>query len=87
MEVLINDYLIVEASIPSNMFVIKGHCETKPMTDFLPNILNQLGPESLERLRKYAESIGVTPNSGVVDDDDDDDVPELVENFEDAANK
>ena len=63
----------------------------KQLTELLPNILNQLGPEGLERLRKYAESLGVPGvsqnNAAAAADDDDDEVPELVENFEEAANK
>lgn len=63
------------------------------MTDLLPQILNQLGPESMDRLRKYAESMNPGGQNQVVEeddeeeDDDDDDVPDLVENFEEAASK
>jgi len=75
----------VQAAVASNTFVASGHVEVKQMTDLLPNILSQLGPESLERLKKYAESIGM--NSNVTEIDEDDEVPDLVENFEEAANK
>ena len=61
------------------------------MTDLLPNIIQQLGPESMDRLRRYAESLGVPGAAGQAgvsaEDDDDDEVPELVENFEETANK
>jgi nascent polypeptide-associated complex subunit beta len=55
----------------------------------LPGILNQLGPESMDRLRKYAESLGVGAGQSAAEEeeDDEDDVPDLVENFEDAAAK
>ena len=60
----------------------------------LPGILNQLGPESMERLRQYAEAINAgqpqqhdTIEEGNEEEDDDDEVPDLVENFEEAAAK
>lgn len=63
------------------------------VTEMLPGILNQLGPESMDRLRKYAETMGAgqSNQSATIEeeeeDDDDDEVPDLVENFEDAAAK
>lgn len=81
----------IQAQVQSNTFVVSGHAETKQLTDLLPGILNQIGPESMERLRKYAESIGMTGAGGAggaeEEEEDDDEVPELVENFEEAANK
>jgi hypothetical protein len=40
----------------------------------------------MDRLRKYAESLGVS-GMGAAEEEDDDEVPELVENFEEAAAK
>lgn len=78
----------VQGSVPSNTFVISGAAESKQLTELLPGILNQLGPESMDRLRKYAESLGVTgAGAGAAEEEDDDEVPELVENFEEAAAK
>ena len=61
----------------------------KELTELVPGILNQLGPDSLASLRKLAESYQSIqqgqqkpPNAGADDDDDDDDVPDLVENFD-----
>lgn len=60
----------------------------KELTELVPGILNQLGPDSLASLRKLAESYQAIqqnqkrPSAG---DEDDDDVPDLVENF-DATN-
>lgn len=60
----------------------------KELTELVPGILNQLGPDSLASLRKLAESYQAIqqnqkrPSAG---DEDDDDVPDLVENF-DAVN-
>ncbi len=79
----------IQASYPSNTYVISGPAQTKQLTEMLPNILNQLGPESLERLRSYADTIQNNWGPGPEQEeevDDDDDVPELVENFEDASN-
>ncbi|CAH1758411.1 6879_t:CDS:2 [Entrophospora sp. SA101] len=46
----------VQASVHSNTFVINGHGEEKDLTELVPGILNQLGPDSLASLRKLAES-------------------------------
>ncbi|KAK2746515.1 Nascent polypeptide-associated complex subunit beta [Myotisia sp. PD_48] len=78
----------VQASVPSNTFAIYGHGEEKELTELVPGILNQLGPDSLASLRKLAESYQSMQkkeegkNEG--EDDDDDDIPDLVEgeNFE-----
>jgi nascent polypeptide-associated complex subunit beta len=88
----------IKASIPCNTFQVTGKAETKPMTDLLPDILNQLGPESMERLRAYAASLqgasgaaaaaapaGQEPIAEEGEDSDDDEIPDLVdENFDDA---
>lgn len=52
------------------------------MQDLLPDILTQLGPDSLGDLKKLASS--VAPQGGAADDDDDDDVPDVEGNFDDA---
>ncbi|CAG8511850.1 transcription factor BTF3 4 [Rhizophagus irregularis] len=79
----------VQASIHANTFAIYGQGEDKELTELVPGILNQLGPDSLASLRKLAESYQQlnldsqrvqSENTG-----DDDDIPELVENFEAAS--
>lgn len=58
------------------------------LQDLLPGIINQLGPDNLANLKKLAETYqsgGVPPPSGVGGDDDDEDVPDLVDNFEEAS--
>lgn len=80
----------VQASIAANTYVISGHAETKNLQDLLPGIINQLGPDNLQNLKKIAESYQQKPGAEPVaqedgDDDDDDDVPDLVENFDDVA--
>ncbi|KAF7511332.1 Nascent polypeptide-associated complex subunit beta [Endocarpon pusillum] len=82
----------VHASVPSNTFAIYGNGEDKELTELVPGILNQLGPDSLASLRRLAESYqsmqkkegaegGKKDGEGA---DDDDEIPDLVEgeNFE-----
>ena len=80
-------YIKVQASIPSNTYVVSGTVETKRLEELLPGILNQLGPESMGRLREYATNTMDKKDNGDDDEEDDDDVPDLVENFEEAAAK
>ena len=58
----------------------------KELTELVPGILNQLGPDSLASLRKLAESYQAIQQSQQRqqggEDDDDDEVPDLVENFD-----
>ena len=82
---------IVHASVPANTFAIYGNGEDKELTELVPGILNQLGPDSLASLRKLAESYqsmqkgaGGEGEDGKNGGDDDDEIPDLVEgeNFE-----
>merc|ERR1711862_318861 len=79
----------VQASIAANTFAVTGHAETKQITEMLPGILNQLGAESFANLKKLATSVtnqSDTGNTlGADIDEDDDDVPDLVENFDEAS--
>ncbi|KAL8732401.1 MAG: hypothetical protein Q9166_002799 [cf. Caloplaca sp. 2 TL-2023] len=76
----------VHAAVPSNTFAVYGNGEDKELTELVPGILNQLGPDSLASLRKLAESYQSLQKKDGGDDnkDDDDDIPDLVagENFE-----
>merc|ERR1719443_731508 len=68
----------VQASIAANTYVVSGPCETKQLQDLLPGIINQLGPNNLEDLKKiYAQYTSNGAGEG-----GDDDVPSLVENFD-----
>jgi len=81
----ITDFLpIVQTVISGNTFVVHGQGQVKELTELVPGILNQLGPDSLASLRKLAESYQAiqTQQKPSGADDDDDDVPDLVENFE-----
>ncbi|KAL4587415.1 hypothetical protein LXL04_000285 [Taraxacum kok-saghyz] len=84
----------VQASIAANTWVVSGTPQTKKLQDILPGILNQLGPDNLDNLRKLAEqfqkqSPGGAEATGATSAqvEDDDEVPELVagETFEAAA--
>ncbi|KZT25709.1 NAC-domain-containing protein, partial [Neolentinus lepideus HHB14362 ss-1] len=77
----------VHAAVSANTFAIYGAGQVKELTELVPGILNQLGPDSLASLRKLAESYQAIqqnqqrpPNAAA--EDDDDDVPDLVENFD-----
>ncbi|KAI4883515.1 hypothetical protein NFI96_023251, partial [Prochilodus magdalenae] len=79
----------VQASLAANTFTITGHAETKQLTEMLPSILNQLGADSLTSLRKLAEALPKQAGDGkapvAAGEEDDDEVPDLVENFDEAS--
>ncbi|XP_037027175.1 transcription factor BTF3 homolog 4 [Bradysia coprophila] len=69
-----------QASLSTNTFAITGHGENKQISEMLPGILTQLGPEGLMQLKKIASDMMSTKKMP-----DDDDVPDLVENFDEVA--
>ena len=76
----------VQASLAANTFAVTGQSETKQITDMLPGILNQLGAESLQHLKRLASSASNENKAAAnLEEDDDDDVPDLVENFDEAS--
>ncbi|KAF4394224.1 hypothetical protein CsatB_022884 [Cannabis sativa] len=83
----------VQASIAANTWVVSGSPQTKKLQDILPSILNQLGPDNLDNLKKLAEQFqkqapgAAGAGDATAQEDDDDDVPELVpgQTFEAAA--
>jgi len=75
----------VQASIAANTYVISGHAETKKLQDLLPGIINQLGPDNLANLKRIAETYKKEEGADAEAAAADDDVPELVDNFEEAA--
>ncbi|KAK4569618.1 Nascent polypeptide-associated complex subunit beta [Recurvomyces mirabilis] len=80
----------VHAAVPSNTFALYGNGEDKELTELVPGILNQLGPDSLASLRKLAESYQSLQKSGGGEggeeggkkEEDDDEIPDLVEGEE-----
>tara|TARA_R110002060_G_scaffold65575_1_gene74574 strand:- start:212 stop:499 length:288 start_codon:yes stop_codon:yes gene_type:complete len=92
LHIMLTSPLAVHAAVPSNTFAIYGNGEDKELTELVPGILNQLGPDSLASLRKLAESYQSMQKAEggddkKDDDDDDDDIPDLVagETFEDKV--
>merc|ERR1712130_465239 len=66
----------VQASPQANTFAISGQAETKQVSEMLPSIVNQLGPEGFASLRKLAmEKVG--EESQATQAAKDDDVPDL----------
>ena len=67
---------LVHAAVSANTFAIYGTGHLKELTELVPGILNQLGPDSLASLRKLAESYQSLqqgqqrPNAAAEDDDD-----------------
>lgn len=70
-----------QASLPTNTFAITGHGENKSISEMLPGILTQLGPQDITQLKKIASEFANKGASTSADDD----VPDLVENFEEVA--
>merc|ERR1712166_1734778 len=80
----------VQASIAANTYVVSGRAENKNLQDLLPGIINQLGPDNLANLKKIAENFSQGAAAAKQEDegeDSDDDIPDLVENFEDASER
>ncbi|KAK6907074.1 nascent polypeptide-associated complex subunit beta [Kwoniella mangroviensis CBS 8507] len=88
----------VHAALPSNTLAVYGPGQTKELTELVPGILNQLGPDSLANLRRLAESYqsmtarqaaaaaaaGGAGAEGKAEGEGDDEIPDLVENFDEA---
>lgn len=78
-----------QASLPTNTFAITGHGENKSISEMLPGILTQLGPQDITQLKKIASELanksGAAAAAGSAANAADDDVPDLVENFEEVA--
>uniref|UniRef100_A0A2K5YJX5 Transcription factor BTF3 n=1 Tax=Mandrillus leucophaeus TaxID=9568 RepID=A0A2K5YJX5_MANLE len=79
----------VQASLAANTFTVTGHAETKQLTEMLHSILNQLGADSLTSLRRLAEALPKQSVDGkaplATGEDNDYEVPDLVENFDEAS--
>ncbi|XP_065069360.1 transcription factor BTF3 homolog 4-like [Rhopilema esculentum] len=77
----------VQASLAANTFAITGQVENKQLTEMLPGILNQLGPEGFSNLKRWAERHQGRPETTkeMEVEPEDDEVPELVGSFEAAS--
>lgn len=47
----------VQASLNANTFAVSGHAESKQVTEMLPGILNHLGAEGFNQLKRLASSV------------------------------
>lgn len=73
-----------QASLSANTFAITGHGENKQITDMLPGIISQLGPEGVTQLKRLASTVaGSAVGKATLEEDDE--VPDLVENFDEAS--
>ncbi|KAG8858781.1 Nascent polypeptide-associated complex subunit beta [Tulasnella sp. 330] len=84
----------VHAALSANTMAVYGIGHVKELTELVPGILSQLGPDSLASLRKLAAQYQNDAAAGrhvagangggaaAAADDDDDDVPDLVESFD-----
>eukprot|EP01024_Parvocaulis_polyphysoides_P026130 TRINITY_DN2383_c1_g2_i1.p2 TRINITY_DN2383_c1_g2~~TRINITY_DN2383_c1_g2_i1.p2 ORF type:complete len:173 (-),score=43.44 TRINITY_DN2383_c1_g2_i1:176-634(-) len=79
----------VQASITANTYVISGSSQTKPLSQVLPEIISQLGPDAIKQLAKSFPGMTGNELGDIVEEEEDDDdvAPDLVENFEEVANK
>uniref|UniRef100_A0A1A9WZ83 Transcription factor BTF3 n=1 Tax=Glossina brevipalpis TaxID=37001 RepID=A0A1A9WZ83_9MUSC len=82
-----------QASLSANTFAVTGHGESKKIVEMLPEILPQLGQETVMQLRMFANTMssGVQKSGsgagGILEKvaEEDDDVPLLVNDFEQVA--
>ncbi|XP_036317947.1 uncharacterized abhydrolase domain-containing protein DDB_G0269086 [Rhagoletis pomonella] len=89
-----------QASLSANTFAVTGHGETKKIVEMLPEILPQLGQETVVQLRMFANSMagtkkasGGTAGGGdasvgtnmLYSVEEEDDVPMLVSDFDEVA--
>lgn len=71
-----------QASLAANTFAITGHGENKQIKDMPQGILSQLGSERFTQLTRLAS---VPTGIGKIVPEDEEDVPDLVENFDEAS--
>lgn len=84
-ELLFCDADAVHGAITSNTLAVYGHAQDKELTQLVPGILNQLGPESLASLRKLAESYqAINAQHAAQQAQDAEGVPEVSGNFDEV---
>lgn len=75
--------MVVHAAVNSNTYAVYGHGQEKDLTELVPNILSQLGPESMDSLKRLAEQVGSQGRSAQKEQEpDDDDVPVRISSSE-----
>ncbi|CAO1624823.1 unnamed protein product [Parajaminaea phylloscopi] len=74
----------------ANTFAVYGNGADKELTELVPGILSQLGPDSLASLRKLAESYQAMNAAHMASQggaDASDEVPDVPTNFDEAESK
>jgi nascent polypeptide-associated complex subunit beta len=79
-------FSLVTANISANSFVIGGKPEHTDISKLMPDILYQLGPDSLDALKKIAKNY-TSESKETEQSNEEEDIPELVEDFEQASLK
>lgn len=75
----------VHGAVTSNTLAVYGKAQDKELTELIPGILSQLGPESLASLRKLAESYqALSAQHAATQGGDADGVPEVQGNFDEV---
>lgn len=72
----------LSTSINSNTFFIQGNAESKELTELAPNIIEQLSPDSLEKLRQMANLYAQMTQKG--EKISRENIPDLIKTFEDT---
>ncbi|XP_062933456.1 transcription factor BTF3-like isoform X3 [Cynocephalus volans] len=78
----------VQASLAANTLTIKGHAETKQVTEMPPSMSNQLSADSLPSLRRAAEALPkqcVDGKAPLAAGEEEEEVPDPVGNFDEAS--
>lgn len=78
--------MVVHGDVGSNTLAVYGKAQNKELTELVPGILSQLGPESLASLRKLAESYQAisAQQAAAQKNADGEGVPEVSGNFDEV---
>jgi nascent polypeptide-associated complex subunit beta len=76
----------VHASVVSNTYAVYGKGVERDVNELLPEMLQQLGPDSLAQLRQLSEQMKSVQGGAGANEGGDDEIPDLVagESFDDA---
>jgi nascent polypeptide-associated complex subunit beta len=64
--------------VKDNTIIVNGNGQARELTDLVPGILTQIGPDSLAQLRQMAEVYQKQATAAAAGSSGDDDVPDLV---------